>query len=186
MYDRYPVEGSKYPPYVFSFGGGFNYKNFEFNILFTGNLEKYVEYNMVWDNEFYTGDMRIHASSADYWRPDHQNADHATLHYNGTQMSSPNLGWGGGEANRGYDMQLVDHFWRRANYIRLKDVYLGYQMKPNFMKRLLGVENVVVYTTGNNLLTFTELIEGDPERKDFREGFYPQMASVKFGVKVVF
>jgi hypothetical protein len=83
-------------------------------------------------------------------------------------------------------MQLVDHFWRRANYIRLKDVYLGYQMKPNFMKRLLGVENVVVYTTGNNLLTFTELIEGDPERKDFREGFYPQMASVKFGVKVVF
>lgn len=186
MYDRYPVDGSKYPPYVFSVGGGFNYKNFEFNILFTGNLEKYVEYNMVWDNEFYMGDMRIHASSADFWRPDNQNADHATLHYNGTAMSSPNLGWGGGEANRGYDMQLVDHFWRRANYIRLKDVYLGYNMKPNFMKRMFGVESVVVYGTGNNLLTLTELIEGDPERKDFREGFYPQMASVKFGLKVVF
>ena len=186
MYDRYPVEGSKYPPYVFSFGGGLNYKNFEFSFLFSGNLEKYVEYNMVWDNEFYMGDMRIHASSADFWRPDYQTADHATLHYNGTAMSSPNLGWGGGEANRGYDMQLVDHLWRRANYIRLKDVYLGYQMKPNFMKRVLGVENVVIYTTGNNLLTFTELIEGDPERKDFREGFYPQMASVKFGLKVTF
>jgi hypothetical protein len=54
------------------------------------------------------------------------------------------------------------------------------------MKRMFGVESVVVYSTGNNLLTFTELIEGDPERKDFREGFYPQMASVKFGLKVVF
>ena len=186
MYDRYPVAGSKYPPCVFSFGGGFIYKNFEFNCLFTGNLGKWVEYNMVWDNEFYCGDMRIHASSADYWRPDYQNADHATLHYNGTNMSSPNLGWGGGEANKGYDMQLVNHFWRRANYVRLKDIYVAYHMKPLFMKKALGVTNMTVFASGNNLMTITELIEGDPERKDFREGFYPQMANVKFGLKVAF
>jgi hypothetical protein len=110
MYDRYPVDGSKYPPYVFSIGAGLKYRNFEFNVLFAGNMGKFVEYNMVWDNEFYTGDMRIHASAVDYWSPENLDADHATLHYNGTAMSHPNLGWGGGEANKGYEMQLVDHF----------------------------------------------------------------------------
>jgi hypothetical protein len=38
----------------------------------------------------------------------------------------------------------------------------------------------------NNLFTFTDLLEGDPERKDFQEGYYPPMRTVKVGLKVNF
>jgi hypothetical protein len=45
---------------------------------------------------------------------------------------------------------------------------------------------MLVYATGNNLLTFTKLIEGDPERKDFQQGFYPIMLTAKLGIKLNF
>jgi hypothetical protein len=50
----------------------------------------------------------------------------------------------------------------------------------------LGISSLLLYATGNNLATFTKLIEGDPERKDFQQGFYPQMVSVRLGVKLAF
>ncbi len=46
-------------------------------------------------------------------------------------------------------------------------MYLGYTFNSELLKRTIGVSSLHVYATGNNLLTFTKLIEGDPERKDF-------------------
>jgi hypothetical protein len=51
---------------------------------------------------------------------------------------------------------------------------------------MIGVNDIQFYATGNNILTLTPLIEGDPERKDFYAGFYPQMSSVKIGMKLNF
>jgi hypothetical protein len=62
---------------------------------------------------------------------------------------------------------------------------VGYTFAPKW-ERLPGISSVNVYMTGNNLLTFTNLLEGDPERKDFSKGYYPQLLSVKLGVKVSF
>jgi hypothetical protein len=59
-------------------------------------------------------------------------------------------------------------------------------MTSKTLSRIAGVSNLTVYATGNNLWTVTNLIEGDPERKDFQQGFYPQMTTLKFGVKVNF
>jgi hypothetical protein len=44
----------------------------------------------------------------------------------------------------------------------------------------------VFFVTANNIWTGTKLIEGDPERKDFNQGFYPQLASIKFAIKAAF
>ena len=46
--------------------------------------------------------------------------------------------------------------------------------------------SLLIYANGNDLLTFTKLIQGDPERKDFLAGFYPQMVSGKLGLKFSF
>ena len=43
-----------------------------------------------------------------------------------------------------------------------------------------------VYATGNNLLTFTDLLEGDPENKYLVWGQYPQMMTGKLGIQVSF
>lgn len=183
--DKYPVKGNTYPPLTFSLSSGFNYKNFNFNFLFTGNLGKYVDYNQTYEVEFIKGDWRVHSSQLDYWTPNNPNSNHSTLHYSGSS-SADILFWGGGEADRGYEIAVENRFWRKADYLRLKEVYLGYKFKSRFLNKLSGIEDLQVYATGNNLWTLTNLIEGDPERKDFQQGFYPQMTTVKLGVKFNF
>ena len=183
--DKYPIKGLTYPPITFSWSGGFSWKRFDFNFLFSGNLGKYVQYNQTYEVEFIKGDWRVHSSQLDYWTPTNPDAGHSALHYSGSS-SADILFWGGGEADRGYQTMIENRFFRNADYIRLKEVYAGYTLDPGFLERVFGVSSLLVYATGNNLWTITNLIEGDPERKDFQQGFYPQMSSVKLGLKLAF
>ena len=183
--DKYPIKGLTYPPVTFSWSGGFSWKRFDFNFLFSGNLGKYVQYNQTYEVEFIKGDWRVHSSQLDYWTPTNPDAGHSALHYSGSS-SADILFWGGGEADRGYQTMIENRFFRNADYVRLKEVYVGYTLDPGFLERVFGVSNLLFYATGNNLWTITNLIEGDPERKDFQQGFYPQMSSVKLGLKLAF
>lgn len=183
--DIYPIKGLEYPPITYSFSGGFSYKNFDFSLLFNGNLGKYVLFTDNFQNEFTQGNKSVHIAQVDYWTPDNPQATHATLHYSAS-AGTPQLAWGGGDELVGYRAKIEDRYWRNANYLRLKDVYAGYRFNMKTLQQAAGVSNLVVYATANNLLTFTKLIEGDPERKDFLFWAYPNMVTIKFGVKVNF
>lgn len=183
--DKYPIKGSLYPPITYSLSSGFSYKGFEFKFMFQGNYGKYVVYNQTYEAEFIKGDYRVHSSQLDYWTPNNQNVNHSTLHYSGSG-SADILLWGGGEAENGYAIMVENRFWRNANYLRLKEIYAGYTFNSAFLKRFTGITNMMVYATANNVITFTPLIEGDPERKDFQQGFYPQMSSLNLGLKFGF
>jgi TonB-linked SusC/RagA family outer membrane protein len=184
-YDKHAIEGLTYPPIAYSFSSGFTWKGFDFNFLFSGNVGKYVQYNQAWEVEFIKGDWRVHGSQLDYWRPDNPNANHSTLHYSGSS-SADILVWGGGEADRGYQTIIENRFFRKADYLRLKDVYLGYTFNTASLSKVIGISNLLVYATGSNLFTITPLIEGDPEATNFYQGYYPQMATVRLGVKAIF
>ncbi len=184
--DKYAIKGSDYPPVTYSFSSGFSYKGFEFNFMLQGNSGKYVVYNDNFEYEFLLGDYSVHAAQKDYWRPDNQNVNHATLHYTTAAGGLPQYSWGGGAQLEGYNIRVENKSWRNADYLRLKDVYAGYTFKSEFLKRISGVSSLQVYTTANNLLTFTNLLEGDPERKDFQRGFYPLMVTYKLGIKLSF
>jgi len=183
--DKYPIDGSLYPPITYSFSSGFSWKGFDFHLMFQGNEGKFVDFNMTYEAEFLKGDYRIHASQLDYWRPDNPGANHSTLHFSGSS-SADNLFWGGGEADKGYQIMIENRFWRDASYLRLKEIYAGYNFNSKLLKNLAGISNVLFYATANNLFTFTPLIEGDPERKDFYSGFYPQMSRLNLGLKFSF
>ncbi|MCE6992798.1 SusC/RagA family TonB-linked outer membrane protein [Dyadobacter sp. CY323] len=183
--DKYPIPGSDFAPITYSFSAGFTYKKFDFNFMFQGNVGKYVEFNQPYEVEFIKGDWRVHESQLDYWTPTNPGANHATLHYSGGG-STDNLFWGGGEADRGFDIMVENRFWRNANYLRLREVYASYTFNSNVLRRVLGTSNIVFFVTGNNLFTMTKLIEGDPERKDFNQGFYPQMTTLKFAIRAAF
>jgi TonB-linked SusC/RagA family outer membrane protein len=182
--DAYPIKGSLYPPVTYSFSAGFNYKNFEFNFLFQGNAGKYVEYNQNFEAEFTKGNYQVHTSQLDYWTPTNPNANHSTLHFPGTGYIR-NLAWLPATEAVGYTTYIEGRFWRKADYLKLKEVYAGYRFEPKWAKSY-GISGINVFATGNNLLTFTKLIEGDPERKDFSKGFYPQLLSLKLGVRISF
>jgi TonB-linked SusC/RagA family outer membrane protein len=183
--DKYPGKGLTYPPITYSFSGGFTWKGFDFNFMFSGNQGKYVQYNQAWEIEFIKGDWRVHASQLDYWTPTNQNAMHQTLHYPGSS-SENNLVWGGGEADRGYQTIIEGRYFRNASYLRLKDVQLGYSFKTPSLSRIIGVTQANVYIAGSDLWTVTPLIEGDPEATNFYQGYYPQMAVVRLGIKATF
>jgi TonB-linked SusC/RagA family outer membrane protein len=188
--DKYPIKGTYYAPITYSLSGGLSFKGFDFNFLFEGNKGKYVAFSQNWEIEFDTGQWRLHTSQLDYWTPVNTDAGHATLHYQGNS-GQLNLAWGGwgggGQSIGGYDIALQDRLWRNADYLRLKEVYLGYTINSTYLKQLAGISNLNIYITGNNLLTLTPLIEGDPERKTFYQAdFYPVMANIKFGVKFSF
>jgi hypothetical protein len=183
--DKHAIKGLTYPPITYSFSGGFTWKDFSFNMLFSGNQGKYVQYNQAFEVEFIKGDWRVHKSALDYWTPTNQGATHATMHFSGTS-SQDNLVWGGGEADRGYQTIIKDRFFRNASYLRLKDLYLGYNIKAPGLTKSIGISNLNVYVSGSNIFTITPLIEGDPEATNFYQGYYPQMTTYRVGVKFGF
>ncbi len=184
--DRHPINGSLYPPITYSFSSGFSFKGFDFNFMFQGNSGKYVNFNGAFEYEFLKGNLRVHEAQHDYWTPTNPNANHSTLNYE--YNNDPKFLWAGGaaDARDGYSGMLTGRTWRKADYLRLKEVYVGYNFKSKAFRKAFGVDNLNLYATGNNLLTFTQLIEGDPERKNYMDGFYPQMISAKVGFKVSF
>ena len=154
-------------------------------MLWTGSYGKYVEYNRSWEIEFNKGDYKVNKSQMDYWRPDNQDATHATLVYGGPS-GHPMYMWAGGNPDNGYAMMLEGRTWRRADYLNLREVYLGYTIKSKKFYRNSGLRSLNFSITGNNLWTLTNLLEGDPQSTTFTSGFYPNMLKVKFGVKVGF
>ena len=183
--DLHAIAGSQYPPVGCSFRAGFDYKGFEFSMLWYANLGKWVEYNKSWEIEFNKGDYRITHSQLDYWRPANRDANHSTLVYGGTS-GHPMYMWAGGSGDAGAKMMLEGRTWRKADYLSLREVYLAYTFNAKRLRQKVGFRSLSLYLTANNLLTFTPLIEGDPASTTFTTGFYPQMTSLKLGVKIGF
>ena len=183
--DLHAIKGTQYAPAVASLNYGVHYKGFEFRMLWTANFGKYVNYNRSWEIEFNKGDYRVNASQLDYWRPDNQNANHATLVYGGAS-GHPMYTWAGGSPDKSYAMKLEGRTWRKADYVNLREIYLGYTIKSKAFLKATGLRSLNVYATGNNIWTGSGLIEGDPQSTTFTSGFYPNMLSVKLGVKVGF
>ena len=48
---------------------------------------------------------------------------------------------------------IEDRFFRNADYVRLKEVYMGYTFSPESLKRLAGISSFLIYISGNNLWT---------------------------------
>ena len=183
--DLHAIKGTQYAPAVASLNYGISYKGFELRMLWTANFGKYVNFNRSWEVEFNKGDYRVNTSQLDYWRPDNQGANHATLVYGGAS-GHPMYMWAGGDPTKSYTMMLEGRTWRKSDYVNLREIYIGYTIKSKAFLKATGLRNLNVYATGNNIWTGTGLIEGDPQSTTFTTGFYPNMLSVKLGVKVGF
>jgi hypothetical protein len=74
-----------------------------------------------------------------------------------------------------------------ASYFRIKNVELGYSFSNLLQKTKLGVKDVRLYVSGQNLYTSTKYSGLDPESIDQVDmGTYPQSRAFLFGVNVKF
>ena len=75
---------------------------------------------------------------------------------------------------------------QNAAYLRLKTIELGYTL-PKVWLTKVGVQNVRVYLSGYNLLTFTGLKYCDPEFPSSNYGYnYPLNKTITLGANIKF
>ena len=83
---------------------------------------------------------------------------------------------------------MPSSFWiRDASYLRLKNLQLGYNLPKKWIHRI-GLDNIKVYYSGQNLLTFSNFYKWvDPEAPQAESGYsYPQVKINTVGINVLF
>lgn len=78
-----------------------------------------------------------------------------------------------------------DYWFRSTDYIRLKNVEIGYTLPDNIIKKA-GMTSFRVYLNGLNLFTISDFDAFDPEADSATGQFYPQQRVLNGGVTVTF
>lgn len=180
--DLHVIKGSQYAPTVYSFNIGVGYKGFQFNMLLYGNYGKMVNFNRAFVRAFISDDLVAHKAQKDWWTPTNSDASSSVPAFNDSMYT-----WAGGSSSwDGFRIKIPGYTWRKSNYLTVKEVKLSYTFDSDKLKKNTGLNALGVYVTANNLFTFTNLIEGDPQLTDFLSVYYPVMRMVKFGVNMNF
>ncbi|CAH0194676.1 TonB-dependent receptor SusC [Pedobacter sp. Bi27] len=81
---------------------------------------------------------------------------------------------------------LNNTYWLRSNnYIRLKNVELGYTLPTTWVEKI-GLNSVRVYANGLNLATLDKIKIWDPESTNTSGQYYPQARVINMGIKAAF
>lgn len=159
------------PPVMFGLSLGYNYKGFDVSVLFQGALGGDIWVNGDEVYPFNKINNVLEDVKGNYFNLE-TNPD---IHAKYPRMTS----------NANNNNYRNSSFWLKSNdYLRLKNVELGYSFPKMLMSRI-GMEKVRVYVTGLNLYTWDYLKIFDPEIAD-GNGTYPQQMVVNFGVSLTY
>lgn len=180
--DLHVLRGSTYAPGVYSFNVGGTYKGLTFKVLCTGTMGKYINYKRVNIVPFYAGAYVIHDSHLNYWTPTNRDSDIPALSF-----SDEMYAWGGGTSTYpGYNLAIPDFTWKRSDYMTVKEVMVQYRFSGPNIKRILGVKHLAVGLVCNNLWTFSNIKDADPQRLTTAANSYPTMRMLKLNVNLAF
>lgn len=103
--------------------------------------------------------------------------------YNNTwSVSNPNGIWPR-LAGPGNNVTNTSFWLQDMTYLRFKNIQIGYNLPKNWLRRL-GVDNVRIYATGENLITLTKYQGLDPEAQGDANSAYPVNKSFSIGINV--
>ena len=173
-FDRTVIGGDK-PYSYFGIDLGFEWKGLEFSMFWQGAYNRELMLND-WTllEGFQSSNQQYgqaYENMLDRWTP--ETAETATL---------PRLTAGGSKYNQGNGWN--SSFWLRSgNFIRLKNISLGYNLPNSFCRNYLGGTRVKIFVNGQNLLTKSACDLVDPE-----VGFtsYPIQRCISTGINVRF
>ena len=176
--DRTAMGNPRSPELMFGIPFGFQYKNFDFSVLLQGATNTSILLNgaAVFDFPQFEQDKigRVKKMHLDRWTPETA----ATAKY-------PALHYGTHDNNKNGNSSL---FLYDASYLRLKNVEIGYNVSPNWLRKF-HVQQARIYVQGLNLLTFDKLgdVDIDPETKSGDgASWYPIQKVFNFGIDMTF
>ena len=162
------IIGNSTPRYQFGLTLGAEYKNFDLEVFFQGVGKRDYVLN---DNQFWSLNLNQWQTPTkaqlDYWTPENT----------GAYYPAPN--W-----NKWVNRETSTRYLQDASYIRLKNITLGYNVPKNWLQKV-GINKLRLYVTGENLFTFTNLIDGyDPET--LNNLTYPITKKISLGLNLTF
>jgi len=153
------IVGNTTPRYTYGLNLSAQYKNFDISVFFQGVAKR--DWSFGTSSVFRgpaAGPMHnnVLEGHMDYWRDE-------------TSVLGPNTGayfprpyaqfFGENVKNYG---RPTDHLMQNAAYLRLKNLQIGYSLPKKIAEKVL-MTNARIYLSGENLLTFTDLMFFDPE-----------------------
>ena len=160
------IIGSKLPSFTMSLGNTFTYKDFTFSFLLNGVFgawKEMIDYNFDrWSSKY------NYISGMDYWTP--ENPTNA--------MTSP-----------GYVPYDKHSFYKKMNYVRIKNITLGYNI-PKAILTPVGISALNVNLSVNNLYTFSNVKNAlNFDGTDYNANIvscYPTARSFMLGLNLIF
>lgn len=166
--DEVAIGRQNYPEIIYSLNTGVGYKGFNLDFFFQGVANRSVYLNGYLFQPFVNGGNISDWAVEGHWTPDRHAI--ATFPRLSTQLNDNNY--------------RASDFWiRKANFVRLRNVELGYTLPKNALNKL-GVKSIKVFVSGLNLISWDDLaIAIDPETLSVG---YPVIKTYTAGLSVKF
>jgi TonB-linked SusC/RagA family outer membrane protein len=166
--DMVPIGDPEIPEWTFGAGLSYQYKNFDFSMMWQGVAAR---------SYLLTGQKIWETYNFNEW---HKEAWSIDRYNSGQKITYPRL-----EPGSNASKLPADFWYADGSYIRLKNVEIGYTL-PKSISTLIGASSLRIYTNGLNLLTFDNypVKYQDPEQSS--ELIYPVFKTVNFGLNLMF
>lgn len=175
------IIGNSTPRYSFGLQLGASWNNFDISVLFqgVGKRDLWLYGNTFQGVGYFSTGSNVWMNTLDCYRNDGSNPDPYW-----PKFYLSDHGW--------KNLRSQTKYLQNAAYCRLKNLRIGYSI-PGAIINKIGISNLYIYASGDNLLTFTKLNENiDPENPwsmvPWQSGNlpYPLSKSFAFGLNVSF
>lgn len=156
------------PQIIYGINPSATYKNFALDVLFQGAARSNIYLNnyAVW--AFAGGTLPVR-QNLDYWTPENTNAMNPRI----TNAPTTN------------NTQQSSHWMRNSSYLRLKSVMLSYSVPASVLEKV-KIQSVRIFVSGQNVFTWTPMVNYDPETVVTSGLNYPQQKVISFGTNITF
>ncbi len=170
------VIGSTLPKHTGGIDNSFSYKGFDFNFLFQyqyGRMQLDQQYAFLLEN----GNRALNTLADVYnrrWTTPGQITDVPRPYHGGAELQGNN------------HVLASTRNYLKTDYIRLKNVQLGYNLPSAVLSRTNVLTSARLYVQGTNLFTYSDFPGYDPEFYGTALGIIPQTKNLTFGVQLGF
>ena len=137
------IIGDPNPNFIFGFNNTFTYKGFDLNIFFQGSQGNDLYSWTIQELDRLAGNGNATTDALNRWTPSNTNTDFP-------------------KAATGRAYRPSTRFLYDGSYIRMKNISLGYNLPASILSKA-RIRSLLIYISGQNLLTITDYPGFDPE-----------------------